>query len=352
MSAVLAAARAAPRPAAARLPSDRRRVLGLVVAVLVLVLLCGLSVAVGTRTTPPSSVLQAFTDYDPLSPDQVVVRELRLPRTLLGLLVGAALGLAGVVMQGLTRNPLADPGLLGVNAGAALAVVIGLAVLGVGSTTGQVWLALVGAAVAAVVVYGVASLSRGGASPLTLALAGAAVGALLTALSTAVLLTDSATFAQFRFWQVGALAGRDAGVAAQVAPFLLVGAVLALGLGRSLNTLALGADVARGLGTRVRSVRVVGALAVVLLCGAATAACGPIAFVGLTVPHAARVVAGPDHRWMLPYAMVLAPVLILAADVLGRVIARPGEVQVGVLTALVGAPVFVALVRRRRLAVL
>src|SRR4051812_5082789 len=147
MSAVLAAARPAPRPAAARLPSDRRRVLGLVVAVLVLVLLCGLSVAVGTRTTPPSSVLQAFTDYDPLSPDQVVVRELRLPRTLLGLLVGAALGLAGVVMQGLTRNPLADPGLLGVNAGAALAVVIGLAVLGVGSTTGQVWLALVGAAV-------------------------------------------------------------------------------------------------------------------------------------------------------------------------------------------------------------
>ena len=352
MSAVLAAPCGTARPAPGRLPSNRRRTWGLVVAVLVLALLCALSLAVGTRTTSLGSVLQAFTGYDPLDTDQVVVRELRLPRTLLGVLVGAGLGLAGVVMQGLTRNPLADPGLLGVNAGAALAVVVGLSVLGIGSTTGQVWLALVGAAVAAVVVYGVASFSRGGATPLTLALAGAAVAAGLAALTTGVLLTDTATFDQFRFWQVGALAGRDTGVAAQVAPFLLVGALLALGLGRSLNTLALGADVARGLGTRVRTVRAVGALSVVLLCGAATAACGPISFVGLTVPHAARVVTGPDHRWMLPYAMVLAPVLMLAADVLGRVVARPGEVQVGVLTALVGAPVFVALVRRRRLAAL
>jgi len=314
------------------------------------VLLSLLSLAVGARNVPVATVLQALTHDDPTGTDQLVVITSRLPRTVLGLLVGAALGLAGTVMQGVTRNPLADPGILGVNGGAALAVVLGISVFGVGSAGGYVWFALAGAAAASVLVYSVAALGREGATPVKLALAGAAATAFFGAVTTAFLLTDQQTFDQFRFWQVGSLNGRGLDVAAQVLPFLALGAVLALLLGRSLNTLALGDDVARGLGARVGLVRLASALAVVLLCGGATAAVGPVGFVGLTIPHVARALVGTDHRRVLPVSMLLAPVLLLAADVLGRVVARPGEVQVAILTAVLGAPVFVALVRRHRLA--
>jgi iron complex transport system permease protein len=336
-----------PRPLSAHRSA---RSWGLLAAVLLVAVLTLLSLAVGTRTIEPVTVWRALLHYDPSVTDQLVVRELRVPRTLLGLLVGAALGLAGAVMQGVARNPLADPGILGVNAGAALLVVVAISAFGVTTTLGQVWFAFVGAGVAAVVVYGIASLGRDGATPIKLALSGAAVSAACGAVTTAFLLVDQTTFDQFRFWQVGALAGRDLTVAAQVAPFLLLGGVLALTLGRSLNLLALGEDVARGLGTHVGRSRLLSAAAVVLLCGGATAGAGPIGFVGLTVPHVARMIAGPDYRWVLPYSMVLAPALLLAADVLGRVIARPGEVQVAIVTAALGAPVFIALVRRRKLA--
>jgi iron complex transport system permease protein len=330
-----------------RRPQRSRRVTGLVLTAAVLVLLVYLSLAVGTRTTGVTAVWDAVTRYDPDNTDHLVIRELRLPRTVIGLLAGAALGLAGAVMQGVTRNPLADPGLLGVNAGASLFVVLSISLLGVTSALGYIWFAFAGAAVAAVVVYGVSALGRDGATPLKLALAGAAVSAAFGAVTTAFLLVDRATFDQFRFWQVGALAGRGTDVIAQVAPFLLVGCVAALFLGRVLNTLSLGDDVARGLGAHVSRSRGVSAAVVVLLCGSATAACGPIGFVGLTVPHVARMIVGPDYRWALPYSMLLAPCLLLTADVVGRVIARPGEVQVGIVTALIGAPVFIALVRRR-----
>lgn len=350
MAAVMTSAgTAAPAPPSARL---RRRWAALLGMAMLLAGLCWLSLAVGTRSITPSVVWAALTGHGPPSADQLVVLDLRVPRTLLGLLGGAALGLAGTVMQGLTRNPLADPGLLGVNAGAACCVVLAITVLGVGSAGGYVWFAFVGAAVAALLVYGVGSAGAGGATPVKLALACAAISAAFTAVTTSFLLLDQTTFDQFRFWQVGALAGRDGAVVAQVAPFLLVGCVVALLLGRMLNTVALGDDVARGLGTNVALVRVLSAGTVVLLCGAATAACGPISFVGLTVPHVARLLVGPDHRWALPSAMLLAPCLLLAADVLGRVVARPGEVQVGIITALIGAPVFIALIRRRRLAAL
>jgi len=275
---------------------------------------------------------------------------LLLPRTLVAVMVGVALGLSGALMQGLTRNPLADPGILGVSAGAALAVVVGIFVFGVGSLTGYVWFAFAGAAVTSFVVYALGALGRDGATPVKPALAGAAVTAFLGSITTTVLLLDVATLDQYRFWGVGSVSGRDMTLAAQVAPFLLVGAAMALSAGRSLNALALGDDVARSLGARVGLSRIFSAVAVVVLVGGATAAAGPIGFVGLTVPHVARAITGPDYRWVLAYSAVLAPSLLLLSDVLGRVVARAGEIQVGIVTAVIGAPVFIALVRRRTLA--
>lgn len=347
-----------PRAASAPRPTTRRGVLtgvparlaGLGVALLVVAALVLASLAVGSKPIPPAEVLGAFTSFDATVEDHLIVRSLRLPRTLVAVMVGVALGLAGALMQGLTRNPLADPGILGVSAGAALAVVVGIFVFGVGSLSGYVWFAFVGAAVASVVVYLLGSTGREGATPVRLALAGAAVTAFLGSLTTTILLVDVATLDAYRFWAVGSVAGRDMAVAAQVAPFLLVGTVMALSAGRSLNALAMGDDVARSLGARVGAARVFSAVAVVLLVGAATAAAGPIAFVGLTVPHVARAITGPDYRWVLAWSAVLAPGLLLLADVVGRVVARPAELQVGIVTAVIGAPVFIALVRRRTLA--
>ena len=346
----LTTAPTAPRRTVGPPSTHARTTSVLLVAAGTVVLLSLASLAIGARSVPTATVLEALTHYDPTSTDQLVVVTSRLPRTVLGLLVGAALGLAGCAMQGVTRNPLADPGILGVNGGAALATVVGISVFGVTDAAGYVWFAFGGAAVASVLVYTVAALGREGATPVKLALAGAALTAFFGAVTTALLLTDQQAFDQFRFWQVGSLNGRGLGIAVAVLPFLVVGGLLALGLGPGLNTLALGDDVARGLGARVGLIRLGTAVAVVLLCGAATAAAGPVGFVGLTVPHVARALVGTDHRRILPTSMLLGPVLLLAADVLGRVIARPGEVQVAIVTALIGAPVFVVLVRRQRLA--
>ena len=340
----------APRRATSPGPRRRRTAPVLLLSAAVLVLLSLASLAVGARSVPTATVLDALTRYDPASTDQLVVITSRLPRTVLGLLVGAALGLAGCAMQGVTRNPLADPGILGVNGGAALAIVLAISVLGVTNASGYVWFAFLGAAVASVLVYAVAALGREGATPVKLALAGAALTAFFGAITTALLLGDQQAFNQFRFWQVGSLSSRDLGVTAQVLPFLAVGGLLALLLGRGLNTLARGDDVARGLGARVGLIRAATALAVVLLCGAATAAAGPVGFVGLTIPHVARALVGTDYRRILPTSMLLGPILLLAADIVGRVIARPAEVQVAIVTALMGAPAFVLLVRRHRLA--
>lgn len=338
-----------PRARRVLLHSGWARAGGLTVAAAVLAVVALGSIAYGSRSVAPGTVLDAFFAYDG-STEHLIVRSLRVPRTLLGLGVGAALGLAGGVMQGLTRNPLADPGILGVEAGAALAVVIGIHTFGIGSLTGYVWFAFAGAALASVVVYGIGSLGRGGATPVRLALAGAATSALLASASYTILILDAATLDQYRFWAVGALAGRDATIAAQVAPFLVVGALLALLVGRALNTLALGDDVARALGQRVWVARAASALAVVVLTGAATAAAGPIGFVGLAIPHVARAICGPDYRWVLTWSLVLGPTLLLSADVLGRMVVHPAELQVGVITPLVGVPFFITLVRRRKLA--
>ncbi|MEU9608315.1 iron chelate uptake ABC transporter family permease subunit [Streptomyces sp. NPDC048057] len=320
---------------------------GLGVALVALVAAAAVSTSIGTRAVPLSTVVDALLHFDPRDVDHLAVRELRLPRTALGIVAGAALGLAGAVMQGVTRNPLADPGILGVNAGAALFVVVGINVFGITAVSGYLWFGLVGAALAAFLVYAVSSLGRGGATPVKLALAGAAVSAALMSLTTAILLIDTDTFDQFRFWRVGSLSGRDGTVVVQALPFVAVGAALALVSGRMLNALALGEDTARSLGQNVGRGRALAALSVVLLCGAATAMCGPLAFIGLAVPHLARLITGPNYRWILPYSMVLAPCLLLAADVVGRVAIPPSELQVGLITPIIGAPVFILLVRAR-----
>lgn len=319
-------------------------------AVLALAVIVVLSLAYGTKSVGVADVWGALWHFDPDVGNQVIVRDMRLPRTQLGIIVGMALGLAGAVMQGVTRNPLADPGILGVQAGASLAVVIGISTFGVSTYFGYTWFAFAGAAVASVVVYAIGSMGRGGATPVKLALAGAAMTALLTSLTTTILLLDLSTLDEYRFWAVGSLLGRDDSVALQVLPFFLAGLVLALLSARSLNLLALGDDVARALGQRVGAARAVSALCVVLLCGSAVAAAGPIGFIGLTVPHIARAICGPDYRWVLPWSMVLAPILLLGSDVIGRLVLPSSELQVGIVTAVLGAPFFIALVRRRKLA--
>jgi iron complex transport system permease protein len=337
-------------PCAGLLTSGWTRGAGLVAATGVLVLVLLASIGFGAKPIPLGTVWDAIWHFDGTDDDHIVIRTLRVPRTVLGVLAGGALGVAGALMQGVTRNPLADPGILGIDAGASLAVVLAIHSFHIGSLTGYVWFAFVGAGLAGLVVYALGSTGRGGASPVKLALAGAAMAYLLTSFTSTVLLLDVATLDQFRFWIVGSLAGRDSRVAEQVLPFLAVGFVLAIGSARQLDLLALGDDVARSLGQQVQLARASSFVAMIVLCGGATAACGPIAFVGLTIPHVARAICGPDHRWIIPWSLVLAPILLLAADVVGRVVARPGELQVGIVTAILGAPFFIVLVRRRKLA--
>ncbi|WP_244613077.1 FecCD family ABC transporter permease [Modicisalibacter radicis] len=276
----------------------------------------------------------------------------RLPRTLLAVLAGAALGLSGGVMQGLTRNPLADPGLLGVNAGATLAVVVGLAWFGIEDASLYIWTAILGAGLSAVAVYAIASLGRGGASPLRLALAGAVTTAALSSLTTAVVLPRGDIAGLVQSWIVGGVGGATSDQIVPVLPFLITGLVVTLLSARKLNLLALGDDTATGLGENVALARAMAAAGAVLLCGATTAVCGPIGFVGLVVPHACRLLVGSDYRWLLPASALGGAVLLTFADVFGRIVARPAELEVGIVTAFIGAPVFIWIVRRRKVGAL
>lgn len=341
----------AARPASSPIHAVRLAV-GLVGLAVLLAFLVVLSLGTGARAIPADMVWAAITHFDPDATEHRIIWDLRLPRTIVGLMVGGALGLAGAVLQGATRNPLADPSILGIHAGAAFFVVIGISVFGLAQLSAYVWLAFAGAAAAMGIVYAVAALGRDGATPIKLALTGAAATAALTSLTSAILLTSPRTLDEVRFWQVGSLAGRDMAIVLQVAPFLFAGALLALALPRLLDGLAMGDDVARSLGQNLARSRALAGLAAVILAGASTAAAGPIGFVGLTVPHVARTITGPSYRWILPYSLLLAPILLLSADILGRIMAPPGEVQVGIVTAVIGAPFFIALVRRRKLAAL
>ncbi|MEU9629039.1 FecCD family ABC transporter permease [Streptomyces luteogriseus] len=335
-------AETAPAPPARRAV----RAVGLLLSVAILVLVALASIAIGAKELSLGQVWHGLFQ-DSGTYGDVVVAE-RVSRTLLGLLAGAALGLAGAVLQALTRNPLADPGLLGINAGASAAVVTAITYFGVTSLSGYVWFAFFGAAAVGALVWFLGG-SRG-ATPVRLALAGTAISAALYGYLQAVMIMDEAALGKMRFWTVGSLASATDSTITQVLPFLLAGTVLALALARPLNAMAMGDDTAKALGADLNRTRALSMLAATVLCGAATAACGPIVFVGLMVPHVVRSFTGPDLRWILPYAAILSPVLLLGADVIGRIVARPSELQVGIVTAILGGPVFIFLVRRRRTA--
>lgn len=312
-----------------------------------LALLVALSVTVGTREVSWTDIFAALDGQsDNIGQAAVTVR---IPRTMLALLAGAALALAGAVMQGVTRNPLADPGILGVNAGAALAIVIGVAWFNMSSAEGYLWSALLGAGAATLFVYRVGSLGAGGATPLKLTLAGAATSVACASLIIAVVLPRNDIAGGIQSWSVGGVGGATFDRIVPVLPFLAVGFVVSLLSARKLNSLALGDDLAAGLGENVAMARIVASLGGVLLCGATTAMCGPIGFVGLVVPHLCRLLIGVDYRWLLPFAAVGGACLLLAGDIVGRIVARPAEIQVSIVTALIGAPFFIWIVRRQRI---
>ncbi|GAA1391145.1 hypothetical protein GCM10009599_09220 [Luteococcus peritonei] len=273
--------------------------------------------------------------------------DLRLARTALGLLAGAALAASGALVQAVTRNPLADPGILGTTSGSAFAVAMAAGLSGLDSSLGLLLAAFVGAALATVGVHAVGSLGRNGGSPVQLVLAGTALGAVLTGITSAMVMADPQRFTVMQTWRAGSLADRGWAHIPVALPFLVVGLVLALGISGSLNAVALGDDLATALGANVALVRGLAILAVTLLAGTATALAGPIAFVGLMVPHAARRICGPDQRWILAYSLLLGPALLLLADVLGRIVMPPGELPAGIVTAFLGAPVLIWLARGR-----
>lgn len=305
------------------------------------------SIAFGAADIAPGDIWAALFAFDATSTEHLIIRTLRLPRAAVAALVGAALAVAGALMQGLTRNPLADPGILGINSGAALGVVGAVFLLNVGSLYLYALFAFGGAALTAGAVYALGSLGRGGPTPLKITIAGAALTALLSSLTTGMLIFNQRTLEEVRFWLAGSVAGRDLQLLLQVAPYLLAGLLLALALGRQITTISLGDDVAKGLGQRTGWVKALTAVATVLLAGGAVAVAGPIGFVGLVIPHVVRFLVGHDYRWILPYATLVGATFLVLADVAARLVLRPTELPVGVMTALVGGPLFVYLVRWR-----
>jgi len=323
-----------------------KRLLWLSALLALALLLALLSLAIGTRSVPLAEVLEALFGENTTIGQAAVAT--RIPRTLLALVAGAALGLSGAVMQGVTRNPLADPGILGVNIGASLAVVIAVVWFGITSAQAFIWTAIFGAGLTAVFVYGVGSLGRGGATPLKLALAGAATSIAFSSLVIAVVLPRADIAGGVRSWQVGGVGGATFERIEPVLVFLAVGFLISLLSARRLNSLALGDELAAGLGERVAFARASASLGAILLCGATTAVCGPIGFVGLVVPHACRLLVGVDHRWLLPFSAIGGAILLTAADIVGRLAARPSELEVGIVTALIGGPFFIFIVRRQK----
>lgn len=320
---------------------------GLLVALGGLTAIALVSIAVGSKGISLPVVWDALFDRQAIE-DHQIVWNWRVPRTVIGIVVGVALGLSGALIQALTRNPLADPGILGVNAGAAFAVSLGVAVFGVGAISGYMWFAFAGAIVVTAAVYLIGAAGRGGADPIRLVLAGVALGAVLTGVTSALTLMHPRAFDQMRYWNAGSLVGRDLDVVWPVLPFIVAGVLLAAVAARPLNAIGLGEDMAAALGAHIIRTRVIVIIAVTFLAGGATAIAGPIAFVGLMIPHVARWIVGPDQRWLLAYTVTLAPILLLVADIAGRLVMRPGEIPVGVVTAFIGAPVLIVLVRRRK----
>jgi iron complex transport system permease protein len=320
---------------------------GLLVCASLLALALMSSIAFGAADIAAADVWAAIVRFDPNSTEHLIIRTLRVPRAAVAALVGAALAVAGALMQGLTRNPLADPGILGIETGAALGVVGAVFFLNINSLYLYALFAFAGAALTAVAVYTLGSLGRGGPTPLKITVASAALTALLSSYTTGMLIFNQRTLEEVRFWLAGSVAGRDLTLLLQAAPYLLVGLVLALALGRQITTLSLGDDVAKGLGQRTGWVKGLAAIATVLLAGGAVAVAGPIGFVGLVIPHVVRFLVGVDYRWILPYAALVGAICLVISDVAARLVLRPIELPVGIMTALIGGPFFVYLVRSR-----
>lgn len=339
-----------------RAPSTQfgaRRHVALVGILVVLLLAAGVaSLAFGSRAVSVAELTGGisswFTGTTPEGLGEIAVQR-RIPRTILAMVAGAALALSGALMQAITRNPIADPGILGVNTGAALFVVIGLAFFSISNQWQYLGLAFVGSAVAAVFVYLVGSIGAGGATPIKLALAGAATAAALTSLVSAILIPRARSMDEYRFWQVGGVGGATWSTMAVFVPVIAIAAILAFALARNLNVLSLGDDVAVGLGINVMRTRILAAVAGVALCAAVTSLAGPIGFVGLMVPHVIRLGVGGNQRWLLPLSALGGAVLLTLADTAGRLIGSPGEVEAGILTAFLGAPVLVYIARRTRM---
>ncbi len=320
---------------------------GLLLGFLLLIGLLIYSLMLGAADITPATVFDALFRYDDTSFNHLVIQTVRLPRVLAGAVVGAALAVAGAIMQGLTRNPLASPGILGINAGASFVVVLAVFVLGSPPLATYALFAMLGATGAAIIVYGLGSMGRGGATPLRLTLAGVILTAFLGSFTTALLITDQDTLDQIRFWTVGSLAGRDWELLRLTTPYMLLGMLGALLLARQITTISLGDDIAAGLGQNVALVKGLAAIATVLLAGGAVALAGPLGFVGLIAPHLVRFLVGVDYRWILPYSILVGAGLVIGGDMAARVIIRPQEVPVGVMMALLGAPFFVYLARRK-----
>ncbi|MGB4778737.1 FecCD family ABC transporter permease [Microbacterium sp.] len=330
----------------------RRRVVVFVALLAGVFVAVVISLSFGSRAVSVTEIVDGIASWgrgDTPTDIGAIAVQSRIPRTVLALLAGAALALSGALMQAITRNPLADPGILGVNTGAALAVVIGIAFLGTSSAFGYLWLALVGAFITAFFVYFVGSVGPGGTTPIKLALAGAATTAALSSIVSAILLPRQNVLDEFRYWQVGNVGRADWGTMAVIVPVLILGTVVALLCASALNALALGDDVAVGLGVHVGRIRVLAAIAGVALCAAVTAVAGPIGFVGLMIPHTVRLLAGSDQRWLLPLSALGGAILLVLADTIGRVIGSPGEVEAGIITAFLGAPVLIVIARSTRL---
>ena len=317
---------------------------GLLLGCFVLWLCFIASITWGAADIAYRDLYRAFTAFDG-STNHLIIRTVRLPRSLIAAFVGASLAVAGAIMQGLTRNPLAAPDILGVNAGAALAVVAGTFIFGGSSLTIYVWYAFAGAAFSAIAVYFLGSLGRGGLTPFNLTIAGAAFTVFMWSITNGILILSQRTLEEIRFWLAGSVAGRDLNLLLQALPYMCVGLVLAIALSKQITILSLGEDTARSLGQSTALIKILAAISIILLAGASVAIAGPIGFIGLIVPHMVRFIVGVDYRWILPYSAILGAIMMLVADLCGRLIIQPSELPVGLVMPLIGAPFFIYLIR-------
>lgn len=321
------------------------RIFGLLIGVALVLFLIGASIVLGFAKITPQMVIDSFVNYNE-SYEHIIIQDTRIPRAFIAASVGASLAIAGTIMQGLTKNPLASPSIFGVNAGASFFVVLGISFLGITSLSMFTWLAFTGAALASVIVYVLGSLGRDGLTPVKLTLAGAAIAALFSSLTQGILTMNERALDQVLFWLAGSVQGREIDILYSVLPYLIVGWISSLFMGKQMNVLAMGDDVAKGLGQRTLLIKVFGAIIIVLLAGGSVAIAGPIGFIGIVIPHISRWLVGIDNRWVIPYSGLLGAILLLSADIGARYIIMPAEVPVGVMTAFIGVPFFIYIARR------